>query len=52
MQDVTVSTPSLTMALASVESESAANATEGAWTTNWRGDVSEVPPDGTHQYTL
>jgi hypothetical protein len=48
MQDVTVTTPLLNMSLNSVESESAAKATNDTWTTEWRGDIKEVPEDGAH----
>lgn len=46
MQDQSLRTPSLTLRLRSVESEGAANATNGRWTANWRGNPLEIPSDG------
>jgi len=53
MQDRSLRTPGLSMRLRSVQSEGAANATNGRWEANWRGTPLEVPPDGAlHQGSM
>eukprot|EP00892_Ulva_mutabilis_P003496 jgi/Ulvmu1/1518/UM011_0248.1 len=46
VQDRTLQTPNLSLRFSSVQSEGAANATNGRWRADWRGNPLEIPTDG------